>query len=54
LARTQDEDSRDNHYIYEEVKKYGKVQQEFESADHDQADRKPPGQQHRKGRIATF
>ena len=38
----------------EEVKKYGKVQQKIESADHDQADRKPPGQQHRKGRIATF
>ncbi len=44
LARTQDDDSRDHHYIYEQEKKYGKVQQEIESADQDQADRKAPTQ----------
>ena len=52
--RDEDDDARDQHYIQEQVKKYHEVQQKLESADHDQADRKPPGQQHRKDRIATF
>jgi len=54
LARTQDDDSRDQHYSYEQDEKHEKVQQEMESADHDQEDRKAPTQQHRKDRIATF
>jgi hypothetical protein len=44
LARTKDNDSRDQHYSYEQDEKYEKVQQEMESADHDQADRKAPTQ----------
>jgi len=54
LARTQDNDSRDQRYSYEQDEKHEKVQQEMESADQNQEDRKAPTQQYRKDRIATF